>query len=48
MATNGYTYCLWPNQFNEDGGCWPNVRDGYHIPCGEEEEDHILDTCPGE
>ena len=47
QANDGFTYCQWPEQFNVDGGCLPNVKDGRHIPCGEEGGDTIVDTCPG-
>ena len=47
QAKDGFTYCQWPDQFNADGGCLPNVSDGTHIPCGEEDGDVIVRTCPG-
>ena len=47
QAKDGFTYCQWPDQFNTDGGCLPNVSDGTHIPCGEEDGDVIVRTCPG-
>ena len=47
QANDGFTYCQWPDQFNADGGCLPNVSDGTHIPCGEEDGDVIVQTCRG-
>merc|ERR1719226_263182 len=47
QAHDGFTYCQWPDQFNADGGCLPNMNDGLHAPCGEEEGDVIVETCPG-
>ena len=47
-AADGYTYCQWSDQFHADGGCLPNVSDGHHTPCNEDEVDQIVDTCPGE
>ena len=47
QKTNGYTYCRWADQFNSDGGCLPNVDDGEHTHCGSDDEDIIVDTCPG-
>jgi len=46
QAHDGFTYCQWPEQFNADGGCLPNVNDGRHIPCGEEDGDVIVELCP--
>ena len=50
-AANGYTYCQWPDQFNDGewrGGGLPNVSDGYYTPCNEEDGEQIVDKCPGE
>ena len=47
QATSGYSYCLWKDSFNADGGCLPNVADAKHIPCGDEEGDVVVETCEG-
>lgn len=48
ILADGYTYCQWPDQFHDDGGCLPNVSDGYHTPCSEEDGEKIVDACPAD
>jgi len=45
QTNNGFTYCQWPNQFNPDGGCLPNIGDGQNVPCGETDGGVIVKTC---